>query len=547
MDSALMSHLRSQIESYLKSRQDDLSKRSDRRISYGTAGFRGKASEIERIFFHVGLISALKCIQSKANIGLMITASHNPVEDNGVKLIESNGEMLSLDWEPIVEKFCNTNTTDELLQQLQHIIDRYNIDINSDAKPIVMIGMDTRPSSEALVKLVKQGIDSWMGKVQSHDYGLITTPALHYVVAQSNRQNIPKIKVDFYYNQLIDGICNIFDEQSESSNYKADQLVIDCANGVGFETMRILMNNDRFRTCLPVKLINTGEGILNGSCGADFVKSTGLSPVGACETGKRYAALDGDADRVVYFYLVRDGSGDELKLQLIDGDKIMALFALFLQKALAESKLDGQLSMGLVQTAYANGASTEYLSSVLNLKVDCVDTGVKNLHHQVLKYDIGVYFEANGHGTIHFTDKAREVVEQNNAVALKKVFKLINNFTGDAISDILVVESILRIFDWDVKTWSRLYQDRPNSLIKVQVRDRNFIETTNASRTCTKPVQMQSFIDNQVELFGSGARCFVRPSGTENVVRIYAEANDQQSADRLAETVGQQVMKMSQD
>lgn len=33
--------------------------------------------------------------------GLMITASHNPVQDNGVKLVDPGGEMLALSWEVI--------------------------------------------------------------------------------------------------------------------------------------------------------------------------------------------------------------------------------------------------------------------------------------------------------------------------------------------------------------------------------------------------------------------------------------------------------------
>ena len=32
--------------------------------------------------------------------------------------------------------------------------------------------------------------------------------------------------------------------------------------------------------------------------------------------------------------------------------------------------------------------------------VACVATGVKHLHHAACDYDIGVYFEANGHGTV---------------------------------------------------------------------------------------------------------------------------------------------------
>jgi len=32
--------------------------------------------------------------------------------------------------------------------------------------------------------------------------------------------------------------------------------------------------------------------------------------------------------------------------------------------------------------------------------VSITKTGVKHLHHKALDYDIGVYFEANGHGTV---------------------------------------------------------------------------------------------------------------------------------------------------
>lgn len=30
----------------------------------------------------------------------------------------------------------------------------------------------------------------------------------------------------------------------------------------------------------------------------------------------------------------------------------------------------------------------------------CAKTGVKHLHHKAQEFDIGVYFEANGHGTV---------------------------------------------------------------------------------------------------------------------------------------------------
>lgn len=44
------------------------------------------------------------------------------------------------------------------------------------------------------------------------------------------------------------------------------------------------------------------------------------------------------------------------------------------------------------------------------MPVACVPTGVKHLHHKALEYDIGVYFEANGHGTIVFSDHAKQSI-----------------------------------------------------------------------------------------------------------------------------------------
>ena len=54
-----------------------------------------------------------------------------------------------------------------------------------------------------------------------------------------------------------------------------------------------------------------------------------------------------------------------------------------------------------MQTAYANGASTRYLAG-LGLTVARTRTGVKHLHAAAEAFDIGIYFEANGHGTVLF-------------------------------------------------------------------------------------------------------------------------------------------------
>lgn len=515
-------------------------------VSYGTAGFRGQADQIEHLFFNLGHVSALKCLQSKANIGIMITASHNPIQDNGIKLISANGQMLETQWEQIVERFCNTHDPDELLEQIDEIIREHSINLSESTGPMILIGMDTRPSSEALANLVKQALDAWSSLLTYKDLGLITTPALHYLVAESNRASYNlEISPKNYYDMLIHGLQAIFEVDRhlpQKSSYSPSKLIIDCANGVGSETLLSLNKNSEFNKCLPIKLINTGDGTLNKLCGADYVKTTKLAPTGANDYDKRYASLDGDADRVVYFYL-EEGN----RLNLLDGDKILAIFALYLKDELKSVHLEQDLSLGVVQTPYANGASTDYLKNVLGLNVEFADTGVKNLHKQAIKYDLGIYFEANGHGTIWISDKARGMIgntDDAKYLNLNRLFMIINNYTGDAISDILVVETILRHYGWNAEQWYQLYEDRPSSLIKVEIPDKSMLKTTNYGQTCAQPEGLQTAIDEIVSGYGLGARSFVRPSGTENVVRVYAEAITQELSDKLAIEIGNKVKEV---
>lgn len=116
--------------------------------------------------------------------------------------------------------------------------------------------------------------------------------------------------------------------------------------------------------------------------------------------------------------------------------------------------------------------------------------------------------------------------------------------TGDAISDMLLIESILRHYDWSAEDWDSMYTDLPSRQIKVSVTDRNRVTTSDAERRCTLPSGLQESIDAYVKKLGPNARCFVRPSGTEDVVRVYAEAETQEKADTLAAAVSEAVIHL---
>lgn len=114
--------------------------------------------------------------------------------------------------------------------------------------------------------------------------------------------------------------------------------------------------------------------------------------------------------------------------------------------------------------------------------------------------------------------------------------RLINQAVGDAISGILLVESALRRRAWGLAEWAALYADLPSRQLKVRVADRGAIQTTNAETHVAQPAGLQQLINAAVAGVPSG-RSFVRPSGTEDVVRVYAEAETQEAADALARAV----------
>ena len=172
----------------------------------------------------------------------------------------------------------------------------------------------------------------------------------------------------------------------------------------------------------------------------------------------------------------------------------------------------------------------------------CVPTGVKHLHHAAERYDVGVYFEANGHGTVlfsqetidNFANHQPQSPAQSRALEhLVSLTELINQTVGDALSDMLLVEVVLSHKSYSGVEWDSLYVDLPNRLVKVVVSDRNAFKTEDAERRLVSPAGLQEKIEELMHRF-QGGRSFVRPSGTEDVVRVYAEATIKPQADGLS-------------
>ena len=258
----------------------------------------------------------------------------------------------------------------------------------------------------------------------------------------------------------------------------------------------------------------------------------------------RCASLDGDADRLIYYFL-DEGSA----FRLLDGDRIATLAASFIGDLARSAGIAQNLKIGVIQTAYANGASTDYIEKVLKLPSVCTNTGVKHLHHAALRFDVGVYFEANGHGTITFSENALKTIkntepqspaQQRSLDRLQGLTDLINQAVGDAISDMLLVEAILAHKGWSPKEWLGTYTDLPSRLVRVEVADRSIFKAYDAERKLESPPGLQAKVDSLMSRYNKG-RSFARASGTEDAVRVYAEAASRSEADDLATRVANAV------
>ncbi|RWS28426.1 phosphoacetylglucosamine mutase-like protein [Leptotrombidium deliense] len=146
-------------------------------IPYGTAGFRYLAVELDSVLFRMGALASLRSSFKKGSaIGLVVTASHNPEEDNGVKIIDPFGEMLESSWESIATNLANAEDSD-----VQPFISSISDEFSAIEKGLVFVARDTRKSSEQLAGAAIDGVRAVGG--EAVDFGLLTTPQLHFIVS----------------------------------------------------------------------------------------------------------------------------------------------------------------------------------------------------------------------------------------------------------------------------------------------------------------------------------------------------------------------------
>lgn len=156
-------------------------KKFNKKMEYGTAGFRTHNTYLDLVSFRTGIIvSILSRLNTSQVLGLMITASHNGIQDNGVKITDFDGGMLRGHLEKELEFFVNEpnlqKAIDSLLVYLEKMENGGKIDLTLEGT--AFLGGDTRPSTERLLKLASEGIVLSGGIVKN--FGECTTPMLHF-------------------------------------------------------------------------------------------------------------------------------------------------------------------------------------------------------------------------------------------------------------------------------------------------------------------------------------------------------------------------------
>lgn len=411
-------------------------------------------------------------------------------------------------------------------------------------RPVFVIGSDTRMSSDMLVCAVTAGLCSVGADVIN--LGVVPTPAVAYLVgkykadagvmisASHNPAKFNGIKLfsgDGYklpdmIEEQIESL--VLDEENASiqlptggelgkiySGYNAIKdytdhikssvpnsldglrIAVDCANGSASVTAEKLFSS-LGAECTFMNYTPDGENI-NDKCGsthmeglAAFVKENGL------DAG---IAFDGDADRC----LCVDENGN-----LIDGDMIMAICALDLSQ---RGKLNKNTVVGTIMTNFGFGKFCEEN----NLRFIATKVGDRFVLEEMLleEYDFGG--EQSGH--IIFRDFATTGDGQLTAVQLLSHMKR----SGKKLSELA---SVMKRY--------------PQVMVNLE------ISAEGKLQFYTNRV-VKNALDAAKKSLGKTGRVVVRPSGTEPLIRIMAEGDDdaaiRKAVDDIAQTIKEQLIK----
>jgi len=350
-----------------------------------------------------------------ASAGVMISASHNPALDNGIKFFGGDGYKLEDEKELEIEAL---------------------IDAKEDTLP--------RPSAAGLGML--------------HDY--------------------------------IEGVrkYQAFLKTTADGDFQGYKVVLDTANGAACTSARAVFAD------LNAELTVIGEmpdGLnINVKVGSTHPEQMAQTVV---ETGSDLGlAFDGDADRLI--------AVDE-KGEIVDGDKIMYIVGKYL---LSQGKLAQDT---LVTTVMSNlGFHLALEEAGINSVITAV--GDRYVVEEMKKNNYNFGGEQSGH--MIFLDYNTTGDGQLSAIQLLKVMRE----TGKSLSELASEVTIY-----------------PQKLVNVRVKD-------NAAKKSAMDVPAIQKVISEMETSMNGkGRILVRPSGTEPLLRVMAEAPTHEEVNHVVDTI----------
>ena len=338
----------------------------------------------------------------RADLGVMISASHNRFDDNGIKLFDPDGYKLS----------------DETEAQIEALID-----------------------SEAVAMLAAPDKIGRATRVESAQERYI----------EYAKRTLPK-------NLRLDGL----------------RIVIDCANGAGYKVAPEALW-ELGAEVIKIGVDPNGRNI-NHKCGSTAPEAL-IDKVREVRADIGIA-LDGDADRVV---LINE------KGQIVDGDQLMAVIA---ESWLKREDLAGG---GVVATVMSNLGLERYLET-LGLAMVRTPVGDRYVVEHMRKHGYNVGGEQSGHIVLSdFTT------------------------TGDGLISALQVLAVVVSTGKPVSEVCNRFTPLPQILQNVRY----------SSGKPLDDARVKKAIDAGKEKLGKSGRLVIRPSGTEQLIRVLAEGDDE--------------------
>ncbi len=436
-----------------------------------------------------------------------------------------------------IRRIANTELSPELVYKVAKA-GAYVLSKHTDHFPTILIGRDTRISGTLIESAMVAGFLSYGANVKL--LGVIPTPAVAYLTRKLNADASVVISashntyefngIKYFSNkgmkisdeleeeieQVMEsgkldeltavnekiGVSEVrtdlleeyvyffrknFDDIIEKYNQKDFVVGIDTANGATYEVAEKVFKSLGIR----YKIINNNpDGInINQNCGSthldnlkEFVKQNNLS-LGI--------AYDGDGDRC----LAIDENGEE-----IDGDKILAIISQVLREEKTLSKDT------IVATVMSNLGLNKYCNQN-NLNLIQTKVGDRYVLEEMLKNGYNLGGEQSGH-----------------------VILLDYNPTGDGIlTSLMLIQAILRSGK-KASELGNLVKQYPQVLVNAKV-------DSNKKYDYEENEEIKIAIKKLEDEFAGNGRVLIRPSGTEPLVRVMIEGENQEYIEKKAKEI----------